>query len=143
MKQPAAWAKFKAFARKLIPSRAARWTLLYVPAFAAVLLFAFKVFGKPIAGGGSSFDDLMAYVMEVGTRSLPALIVIAIVYGFSTGMCWNLDNDYRARLQRIVAGQEDGSQWGAFSILAGEMLSILALLWMLLRALLVWQGKAP
>lgn len=140
MRQPKFWATFKAFARKLIPSRAARWTLLYVPVFTAVLLLAIKVFGKPTPGGGSSFDDLLAYVLEAGTRSLPLLIGVALTYGLATGLQWNLDNTERARLQRIVAGLEEGSQWGAFSILAGEMLSLLALLVLILRALLVWQG---
>lgn len=134
MKQPAFWAAAKAYARKLIPSRAARWALLYVPAFTAVLLFALHVIG--------GLDDLVAYVMEAGTRSLPALIAVSLTYGLASGLGWNLDNDERAELQRIVAGKAEGegSQWGAFSILAGEMLSLLALLVILLRALLVWQG---
>ncbi|MCR6496214.1 hypothetical protein LJB71_08290 [Thermomonas sp. S9] len=132
MPQPKFWANLKAFSRKLVPSRAARWTLLYVPAFTAVLLLALRVIG--------GLDDLVAYVMEVGTRSLPVLIGVALTYGLATGLQWNLDNTERARLQRIVAGEEEGSQWGAFSILAGEMLSILALLVLILRALLVWQG---
>lgn len=130
--QPKFLAKFKALARKLIPSRAARWTLLYVPVFTAVLLFALHVIG--------GLDDMVAYVMEAGTRSLPLLIGVAITYILASGLGWNLDNDYRAQLQRIVTGQEEGSQWGAFSILAGEMLSILSLLLVLLHALLVWQG---
>ncbi len=132
MKQPAFWAAAKAHARKLVPGRAARWTLLYVPVFTAVLLFATMVLGN--------MADLQAYVIEVGARSLPLLIGVAITYGLASGLGWNLDNDYRAQLQRIVAGQEEGSQWGAFSILAGEMLALLALLHALLRALLVWQG---
>lgn len=132
MQQPKFWAKFKDRARKLIPGRAARWTLLYVPAFTAVLLLGLRVIG--------GLDDLVAYVMEAGTRSLPVLIGVALTYGLATGLQWNLDNAERARLQRIVAGLEDGSQWGAFSILAGEMLSLLALLVLILRALLVWQG---
>lgn len=132
MQQPKFWAKFKELARKLVPSRAARWTLLYVPAFTAVLLLGLRVIG--------GLDDLVAYVMEVGTRSLPVLIGVALTYGLATGLQWNLDNAERARLQRIVAGLEEGSQWGAFSILAGEMLSLLALLVLILRALLVWQG---
>lgn len=132
MQQPKFWAKFKALARKLIPGRAARWTLLYVPAFTAALLLGLRVIG--------GLDDLVAYVMEAGTRSLPVLIGVALTYGLATGLQWNLDNAERARLQRIVAGLEEGSQWGAFSILAGEMLSLLALLVLILRALLVWQG---
>lgn len=132
MPQPKFWANLKAFSRKLVPSRAARWTLLYVPAFTAVLLLALRVIG--------GLDDLIAYVMEAGTRSLPALIAVSLTYGLASGLGWNLDNDERAELQRIVAGKAEGSQWGAFSILAGEMLSLLALLLVILRALLVWQG---
>lgn len=132
MKQPAFWAAAKAHARKLVPGRAARWALLYVPAFTAALLFALHVIG--------GLDDLIAYVMEAGTRSLPALIAVSLTYDLASGLGWNLDNDERAELQRIVAGKAEGSQWGAFSILAGEMLSLLALLLVILRALLVWQG---
>lgn len=132
MKQPEFWARLKDRARKLIPSHALRWCLLYVPAFTVGLLFALKVVG--------GLDDLVAYVMEVGTRSLPVLIGIALTYGVATGLQWNINNTARAHLQRIVAGLEEGSQWGAFTILAGEMLSLLALLVLILRALLVWQG---
>ena len=70
MTQPAFWAAFKSFAKKLIPSRSLRWCLLYVPAFTVGLLFALKVVG--------GLDDMVAYVMEVGVRSLPVLITIAI-----------------------------------------------------------------
>ena len=132
MQQPKFWATFKAFARKLIPSRAVRWTVLYVPGFCAVLLFALKAFG--------GLDDLVAYVFESGSRSVPVLIAIAITYGIATGLGWNLDNAERARYQRILVGLEDGSQWGAFAVLAGEMVSILSLLLVLLLAMLIWQG---
>lgn len=137
MKQPVFWAKFKDFAKKLIPSRALRWCLIYVPAFTAALLFALRVFG--------GLEDLQAYVLEVGVRSLPVLIVIAITYGLASGLGWNLDNEERAYYQRVLTcttrpGELEGSQWGAFAVLAGEMLSILALLVIIHRALLVLQG---
>ena len=126
------WRPVREFARKLIPSRAIRWTCLYVPAFCAVLLLALMSVGK--------MEDLVAYVFEAGSRSVPVLIAIAITYGVATGLGWNLDNDERASFQRILVGLKDGSQWGAFLVLAGEMLSLLAILLLLLRALLVWQG---
>jgi hypothetical protein len=133
MLQPKFWAAFKAHAYKAIPSRAVRWTLLYVPAFTALLLLSLRVIG--------GLDDLIAYVMESGTRSLPVLIGIALTYGMATALGWNIDNTERARLQRIVSGlDETGSQWGAFVILAGEMVSMLALLALVLAALIVWQG---
>ena len=137
MKQPEFWAKFKTFAKKLIPSRSVRWAFLYVPGFTLALLFALKTVG--------GLDDLVAYVMESGARSVPILIGIAITYGLATGLGWNLDNGYRARLQRILSktyndDDEPGDPIGAFLILAGEMLSILVLLVIILRALLVWQG---
>ena len=135
MKQPAFWAATKAIARKLIPSRAVRWAALYVPGFAIVLLFSIQAFG--------GMDDLFAYVIEAGVRSMPVLIAIAITYVLATGLGWNLDNDYRARLQRILSDTQDeteGLPLGAFLILAGEMLSILSLLVVILLAMLVWQG---
>lgn len=145
MKQPVFWAKFKAFAKKSVPSRPLRWCLIYVPAFTAALLFALRVFGEPIAGSGNSFDDFEAYILEIGVRSLPVLIVIAITYGLASGLGWNLDNEERAYYQRVLTcttrpGELEGSQWGAFAVLAGEMLSILALLVSIHRALLVLQG---
>ena len=128
----AAWKPVRENARKLIPSRAVRWTVLYVPGFTIGLLFALKAFG--------GLDDLVAYVFEAGSRSVPVLIAIAITYGVATGLGWNLDNDYRAELQNILAvPDEEGSALGAFLILAGEMLSILALLIVILVALLVFQ----
>lgn len=135
----AAWRPIREHARKLVPSRAVRWTLLYVPGFTATLLFAIQAIG--------GMDDLFAYVIEVGTRSLPVLVAIAITYGLASGLGWNLDNDYRTALQQhLDAGWVDakwplsGSQLGAFLILAGEMLSILLLLALVLVAMLVWQG---
>lgn len=137
IRQPRAWAKFKAIAKKVAPSRAVRWTTIYVPLFCALLLFALRVASK---GNDNAFSDLSAYVMEVGTRSVPVLIAIAITYGVASGLGWNLDNEDRARWQRVLVGEADGNAWGALMILAGEMVSILALLALLLRALLVWQG---
>ena len=132
----ALWRPIRENARKLIPSRSVRWTVLYVPGFTLGLLFALKTFG--------GMDDLFAYVMEAGTRSVPVLIGIAITYGVATGLGWNLDNEYRAKLQRILEQSPldrhgDPVGRGAFLILAGEMLSILALLIVVLAALLVFQ----
>lgn len=133
----AAWKPVRENARKLIPSRSVRWTVLYVPGFTIGLLFAIKAFG--------GMDDLFAYVIEVGTKSLPVLIGIAIVYVLATGLGWNLDNDERSELQfQLSCRDPDMGKWplspnqlGAFLILAGEMLSILALLVIVLVAMLV------
>lgn len=126
------WRFVREHAKKAIPSRAVRWTVLYVPGFTIGLLFALKAFG--------GLDDLVAYVFEAGSRSVPVLIAIAITYGVATGLGWNLDNDYRAELQNILAvPDEEGNALGAFLILAGEMLSILSLLVVILLAMLVFQ----
>lgn len=126
----ALWRPIRENARKLIPSRSVRWTVLYVPGFTLGLLFALKTFG--------GMDDLFAYVMEAGTRSVPVLIGIAITYAVATGLDWNLDNVERATYQRLLAAGGKNAL-GAFLILAGEMLSILALLVVVLAALLVFQ----
>lgn len=135
------WRFVRENARKLIPSRPVRWTVLYVPGFTIGLLFALKAFG--------GLDDLVAYVFEAGSRSVPVLIAIAITYAVATGLGWNLDNKERARYQRILSGTcnaddvasgaDMGDPHGAFAILAGEMLSILALLIVTLAAMLVFQ----
>lgn len=133
----ALWRPIRENARKLIPSRAVRWTVLYVPGFTIGLLFALKAFG--------GLDDLVAYVFEAWSRSVPVLIAIAITYAVATGLDWNLDNNYRKTLQnQLRQGAVDADrltswQRGAFLILAGEMLSILALLIVILAAMLVFQ----
>jgi len=133
----AAWKHVRENARKLIPSRAVRWTVLYVPGFTIGLLFALKAFG--------GLDDLVAYVFEAGSRSVPVLIAIAITYGVATGLGWNLDNNYRKTLQnQLRQGAVDADrltswQRGAFLILAGETFAFLALLVVILAAMLVFQ----
>ena len=125
------WRFVREHAKKAIPSRAVRWTVLYVPGFTLGLLFALKTFG--------GMEDLFAYVMEAGTRSVPVLIGIAITYGVATGLGWNLDNEYRKKLQDQLANEMGDRNSGAYRILAGEMLSILSLLIVVLAALLVFQ----
>lgn len=131
MQQPKFWAKLKTLARKLAPARWVRWAVIYVPFFTATILLALRV-----AGG---MDDLIAYVLESGARSVPVLIGLSIAYGASVVLGWNLDNDDRAKYQRLlVAGGQNAR--GAFLVLAGEAASVLALAYIILRALLAWQG---
>lgn len=131
MQQPKFWAAFKTHARKLVPARWVRWALIYIPAFTAAVLFALKV-----AGGMS---DMTAYVLESGARSVPVLIGLSIAYGASVVLGWNLDNTERAKYQRLlVAGGQNAR--GAFLVLAGEAASVLVLAYIILRALLAWQG---
>ena len=125
------WEAFKARARKLAPSRAARWGLIYLPLFTVATLFALKAFG--------AMDDLIAYALELAPKSMHVMAAVVMTYVVSTGLGWNLDNAERANYQRLlVAGNRNA--YGAFLVLAGEMVSILALLWIFLRALIVWQG---
>ena len=138
--QPTAWAKFKALAKKLVPSRAMRWGLIYLPAFTVATLFALKTFG--------AMDDLIAYALELAPKSMHVMAAVVMTYVVSTGLGWNLDNDERSELQfQLSCRDQPDSRWplsanqlGALLILAGEMLSILALLTLFLFALLVWQG---
>lgn len=131
MQQPKFLAKFKALARKLIPARWVRWAVIYVPFVTGAVLFALKV-----AGG---MGDMVAYVLESGARSVPVLIGLSIAYGASVVLGWNLDSAERAKYQRLlVAGGQNAR--GAFLVLAGEAASVLALAYIILRALLAWQG---
>lgn len=131
MNQPKFWAKFKDRASKLVPDRWVRWAAIYVPAVTVTVLFALKV-----AGG---MGDMVAYVLESGARSVPVLIGLSIAYGASVVLGWNLDNAERAKYQRLlVAGGQNAR--GAFLVLAGEAASVLALAYIILRALLAWQG---
>lgn len=129
--QPKFWATFKDHASKLAPARWVRWAVIYVPFFTVAVLFALKV-----AGG---MGDMVAYVLESGARSVPVLIGLSIAYGASVVLGWNLDNAERAKYQRLlVAGGQNAR--GAFLVLAGEAASVLALAYIILRALLAWQG---
>lgn len=125
------WESFKTHARKLAPNRAARWGLIYLPVFTAATLFMLKAFG--------AVDDLIAYALELAPKSMHVMVAVAVTYAVSCGLGWNLDNDKRADYQRILIASK-GANVGAFMVLAGECLSILALLWLFLRALIVWQG---
>lgn len=129
--QPKRWAAFKAQAKKFMPNRAARWGLIYLPVFTAATLFMLKAFG--------AVDDLIAYALELAPKSMHVMVGVAVTYAVSCGLGWNLDNDKRADYQRILIASK-GMNFGAFAVLAGEMVSILALLWLFLRALIVWQG---
>lgn len=122
---------FKRHARKLIPSRAARWGLIYLPVFTAATLFMLQAFG--------AVDDLTVYALELAPKTMHVMAAIVLMYVVATGLGWNLDNDKRADYQRILIAS-GGKNLGAFAVLAGEMLSILALLWLFLLALLSWQG---
>lgn len=140
--QPKRWAAFKAQAKKFMPNRAARWGLIYLPVFTAATLFMLKAFG--------AVDDLIAYALELAPKSMHVMAAIVMTYVVSTGLGWNLDNEERARYQRILsetcneddvkAGADMGNPLGALLILAGEMVSILALLALFIAALIVWQG---
>lgn len=132
MPQPAGWAAFKDRARKLLPSRAARWGLIYLPLFTVVTLFALRAFG--------AMEDLVAYALELAPKSMHLMVGIALAYAVACGLRFNLDDDERAEYQRILVARAEGSRIGAFLVLAGETVAFLALLWLLLRALLVWQG---
>lgn len=129
--QPKIWGDFKARACKLAPARWVRWAVIYVPLFTVAVLFALKV-----AGG---MGDMVAYVLESGARSVPVLIGLSIAYSLSCVLGWNLDNAERANLQRLlVAGK--GNALGALLVLAGEAAAMLVLIYIVLRALLAWQG---
>lgn len=138
------WRFVREHAKKAIPSRSVRWTVLYVPGFTVGLLFALQTFG---------LIDVRDYVFEVGGRSVPVIVAIAIVYGLATGLAWNLDNKRRSDMQFALASPmplDPEYPWasmfnnvaqriGLFTILAGEMLSVLSLLIVVLAALLVFQ----
>lgn len=136
----ASWNGLRWLGGKLKPSYSVVWTAIWVPAFFAALWFGMQTFGSPTADGGNSFDDLFAYLIEIGTRSFPLLVSIALTYLVAGRLDWNIDNTERAGYQRILAGKDEGNAIGAFTILAGEMVSILTLLIVFLRALLLWQG---
>lgn len=127
----ALWRPVREAARKLAPSRAVRWGLIYLPLFTAVTIFALKAFG--------AMDDLIAYALELAPKTMHVMAAVVMTYVVSTGLGWNLDNAERANYQRLlVAGNRNA--YGAFLVLAGEFVAISLLLGLFLWALLVWQG---
>lgn len=128
-----AWRPVRETARKLIPSRGARWTFLYVPGFYALMLLVLTSFG---------LTDLRDYLLEIGARSAPVLVAIALAMLVSTVLGWNLDNDERSYMQMMLHRDDIDSmrRFGALAVLAGEFLAISFLLVLFLAALLVWQG---
>lgn len=136
------------------PSYATIWTWVWVPCAFGVMYFGMKVLGKPVSKGVGSYDDLTDYLMEIGSRSFPLLVAIAITYLVAGRLGWNLDNKKRNDMQFALSSPlliDPKHPWastfggifqrvGLFTVLAGEMASILALLWLFLRALIVWQG---
>ena len=107
-----------------------RWNVLYAGGFTLGLLIMLRAFGK--------MPDVIAKVFDTGANSVAVLVSIALTYGASSGLAWNLPNDYRMRCQRILSGDEDGSKIGAFAVLAGEFVGIMSLLIVFLLAMTWW-----
>ena len=129
------WRFVRENAKKLIPSRGARWTFIYVPGFVVALMFALQTFG---------LIDMRDYVLEVGAKSSPVVIAAAFAMLLSHVLGWNLDNEARAYYQRVLLGctfpdEPLGYPAGAFKVLAGETFGFLALFASILAAMLVFQ----
>ena len=107
-----------------------RWSFLYTGGFTLGLLIMLRAFGR--------MPDVIAKVFDAGAKSVPLLIAIALTYAASNGLEWNLPNAFRMRCQRILSGDDEGSQVGAFLILAGELVGIMSLLIVLLLAMTWW-----
>lgn len=135
------WQFVREHARKLIPNRAARWGLIYLPLFAGAVWFGIGA----VLPGVAAADDVKAALVNAGVFSVRAMAALCLVHAVTHPKVWrwDVDNDLRDRLQRILFGAEEGSPVGAFLVLAGELVGKLALLWLLLKALVLWpQGVA-
>lgn len=136
------WRFVREHARKLIPNRAARWGLIYLPLFAGAVWFGI---GMVLPGAGESATDIKAALVNAGVYSVRVMAALCLVHAVTHPKVWrwDLDNDYRTRLQHILDGSAQGDAIGAFLVLAGEMVAKLLLLWLILKALVLWpQGVA-
>lgn len=136
----ALWRPVREFARKLIPSRALRWALIYLPLFSVAVWFGIETILQ-----GTASADVKTSLVNAGVFSVRVMVAICLVHAVTCCKVWNWDllNDYRDKLQRILDGSEPGNAIGAFAVLSGEMVAKLGLLWMLLRGLILWpQGVA-
>jgi hypothetical protein len=134
------WRPVREGARKLIPSRAARWMLIYLPLFSLAVWFGIEAI---LQGPGAA--DVKTSLVNAGVFSVRVLVAIGLVHAVTCCKVWDWDlaDAYRAKLQRILDGSEAGNAIGAFLVLAGEMVAKILLLWLLLRGLILWpQGVA-
>lgn len=133
------WRWVRETARKILPNRAARWAFIWTPLFLGASWFGIKV----IMGGGDEAADVLANLASTAPVSARAMVAVFFTYLLACAFRWNLEDAERERLQRVLAGAEEGSQVGAFVILAGETLAILYLLTLFLRALILWPMAIP
>lgn len=136
----ALWRPVREHAKKLIPSRALRWALIYLPLFSVAVWFGIETILQ-----GTASADVKTSLVNAGVFSVRVMVAICLVHAVTCCKVWNWDlrNDYRDQLQRILDGSAPGNAIGAFAVLAGEMVAKLGLLWMLLRGLILWpQGVA-
>lgn len=106
-----------------------RWNIV-VPVFVGALLFALAAFRTP---------DLREFVLQIAACSTLVLIAIALAHAITASLGWNLDNGKREDYQRIlIAGRRQAI--GAFLVLAGEMVALLATLAVILSGMIlaVW-----
>lgn len=134
------WRPVRERARKLIPSRAVRWMLLYLPLFSAVVWFGIEAI---LDGAGAT--DVKTSLVNAGVFSVRVLVAIGLVHAVTCRKVWgwDLSDAHREELQQVLDGRRRGNALGAFLVLAGEMVAKILLLWLLLRALILWpQGVA-
>lgn len=134
------WRLVREHARKLIPSRAIRWMLLYLPLFTAAVWFGIEAILEAKLAG-----DVKANLVNAGVFSVRVMVAIGLVHAVTCRKVWDWDlsDAYRADLQHVLDGRKPGNALGAFLILAGEMVAKALLLWLLLRGLILWpQGVA-
>ena len=129
------WRPVREHARKLLPSRAARWMLIYLPLFSVLVWFGIEAILPKEAA-----PDVKAALINAGVFSVRVMVAIGLVHAITCRQVWGWDlaNTYRERLQRILDGSEQGDSFGALAVLAGETLAKVLLLWLFLRALILY-----
>lgn len=126
--------------KRMKPHSGTRVLLIYLPIFAAAVLFALRI-------AGVGYADLRAYALELAPRSLYPIAAIGLTAGLMKLTGFDLRDDYRQTLVRMLASSETEGRWplsrqqfGAFLVLAGETLAWAFFITLFLRALTVWQG---
>lgn len=115
---------------------AMRWGWVFLPLAALFMWLSTDA----VLAGVEGKDGVKTSLVNAGVFSIRVFAAIFFVHLVTHPKIWNWDlaNSYRDYLQKILAEDAEGNWWGALAVLAGEVLAKLALLWLFLRALILW-----
>lgn len=117
------------------------WGWVKLPLGALFLWFSIDA----VLAGVIGKDEVKTALVNTGVFSLRVFAAIFFVHMLTHPKFWGWDlyNSHREKMQKILTGEEVGSQGGAFLVLAGEAFVKLLLLYFFLKALILWPQGIP